>query len=583
MAREPSYPWKNVAAARRHLDQLARRGVSGSRDLPAEVLAGRTAEVLAEWENFTGHALRPERREVFLAREVVWDLAAADETGRRAAARRLWDATGTLLLDDWLLECVCPGAAQVTSNWSLIESRDADVVLVLRELMTAAVGELSEPRDRDILGLRLGLHDQSAHTLEATAEAIGVSRERVRQLQTKAIRRLVRHPAPASRRLRAVLGQLSCVDRGDPGAEPSAAERLLDLSDVLLPSVIARQAIPLLARLAGADKVRAENLAAEASTVRALRHEEARREAVRQGRIERSTRRWAALAEEVDWFGDPRPAPPQAELETFREEEHLVRARFGAWHCPKLDRAVSYESETERQVIQLLSFASQVTYYQEQPLAISYVYEGRQRTYYPDLLAATADGSCILIEVKPVYEMAMAINVAKYRAAADFCRRRGWGLLATDGYRTRRLLEHREVDPRLDTALSLALAAGQELSWPQVRAATGVIPLGTLDVSALVLRREWEWRSRPFRLRASTSADASESRSTAAVTAPERHPPAAVVETGPQPLVLPSPDDIEAARTPAGGWSRRQLAAWGVPWPPPKGWKEHLIARWTAQ
>ncbi|MEW1724903.1 sigma factor-like helix-turn-helix DNA-binding protein [Streptomyces sp. NPDC093109] len=68
--------------------------------------------------------------------------------------------------------------------------------------MTAAVGELSEPRDRDILGLRLGLHDQSTHTLESTAEAIGVSRERVRQLQTKAIRRLVRHPAPASRRLR---------------------------------------------------------------------------------------------------------------------------------------------------------------------------------------------------------------------------------------------------------------------------------------------------------------------------------------------------------------------------------------------
>lgn len=190
LAREPSYPWRSVAAARRHQDQLARRGVSGSRDLPTKVLAGRTAEVLAEWENVTGHELRPERREVFLAREVVWDLAAADEAGRRAAARRLWDATGTLLLDDWLLECVCPGAAQVTSGWSLIDSRDADVVLVLRELMTAAVGELSEPRDRDILGLRLGLHDQSAHTLEATAEVIGVSRERVRQLQTKAIRRL---------------------------------------------------------------------------------------------------------------------------------------------------------------------------------------------------------------------------------------------------------------------------------------------------------------------------------------------------------------------------------------------------------
>ncbi|OUC86499.1 hypothetical protein CA983_41685 [Streptomyces swartbergensis] len=45
---------------------------------------------------------------------------------------------------------------------------------------------------------------------------------------------------------------------------------------------------------------------------------------------------------------------------------------------------------------------------------------------------------------------------------------------------------------------------------------------------------------------------------------------------------LPSPEEIEAARTPAGGWTRNQLAAWGVPWPPPKGWKEEVTARWRA-
>lgn len=44
--------------------------------------------------------------------------------------------------------------------------------------------------------------------------------------------------------------------------------------------------------------------------------------------------------------------------------------------------------------------------------------------------------------------------------------------------------------------------------------------------------------------------------------------------------VLPSPEEIEAARTPAGGWKRGQLAEWGVPWPPLKGWKGELIERW---
>jgi ribonuclease HI len=40
---------------------------------------------------------------------------------------------------------------------------------------------------------------------------------------------------------------------------------------------------------------------------------------------------------------------------------------------------------------------------------------------------------------------------------------------------------------------------------------------------------------------------------------------------------MPSKDEIDAARTPAGGWTRDQTAAWGVPWPLPKGWRAALI------
>lgn len=38
-------------------------------------------------------------------------------------------------------------------------------------------------------------------------------------------------------------------------------------------------------------------------------------------------------------------------------------------------------------------------------------------------------------------------------------------------------------------------------------------------------------------------------------------------------------EEIEAAKTPAGGWTREQLAAWGVSWPPPKGWKQTLTSK----
>ena len=36
--------------------------------------------------------------------------------------------------------------------------------------------------------------------------------------------------------------------------------------------------------------------------------------------------------------------------------------------------------------------------------------------------------------------------------------------------------------------------------------------------------------------------------------------------------------EIEAGQTEKGGFTRAQLEEWGVPWPPPKGWKEALIA-----
>jgi hypothetical protein len=42
-------------------------------------------------------------------------------------------------------------------------------------------------------------------------------------------------------------------------------------------------------------------------------------------------------------------------------------------------------------------------------------------------------------------------------------------------------------------------------------------------------------------------------------------------------FLIPTAEEIEAAKTPAGGWTRKQLAQWGVEWPPRQGWKRRLI------
>lgn len=36
-------------------------------------------------------------------------------------------------------------------------------------------------------------------------------------------------------------------------------------------------------------------------------------------------------------------------------------------------------------------------------------------------------------------------------------------------------------------------------------------------------------------------------------------------------------EEIDAAKTAKGAWDRPTLANWGVPWPPPKGWRQMLI------
>lgn len=40
---------------------------------------------------------------------------------------------------------------------------------------------------------------------------------------------------------------------------------------------------------------------------------------------------------------------------------------------------------------------------------------------------------------------------------------------------------------------------------------------------------------------------------------------------------------IMSAQTPAGGWTKETLTAWGVAWPPPSGWIDRLLAPETQE
>ena len=83
-----------------------------------------------------------------------------------------------------------------------ISPSDAVINLNLRE-QTAQVLKTLTPREEKIIQMRFGLEDGSEHTLEEVGQNFAVTRERIRQIEAKALRKL-RHPS-RSHRLRAFL------------------------------------------------------------------------------------------------------------------------------------------------------------------------------------------------------------------------------------------------------------------------------------------------------------------------------------------------------------------------------------------
>jgi RNA polymerase primary sigma factor len=76
---------------------------------------------------------------------------------------------------------------------------DAASRQLLKEQIRSALGVLSE-REREVLEMRFGLTDGQDHTLEEVGKYFHVTRERIRQIEAKALRKL-RHPT-RSRQLR---------------------------------------------------------------------------------------------------------------------------------------------------------------------------------------------------------------------------------------------------------------------------------------------------------------------------------------------------------------------------------------------
>jgi DNA-directed RNA polymerase specialized sigma24 family protein len=256
MAGDPGAPYGSAAqrpAARATRVDRARLTALGSDRADHE-----PEYVLGVWQDTVGFTLAEQRRAVFSERPEVAELRHYPDQVLTGAARDVYDRDGELRLDRWAAQCARAALGVPVLDWSRVCAA-WEIAAAVRRIMDAAVAGLSSERRRLIMAQRLGLNSGRPQTYQSIGEALGISRERVRQLQDQALRALGRRYGnePAQRLLADIRADAVAV-----GVSPARA--LLTLVQLGVPGGNVRLAVTALAILTGDNRDDAQRLAAEA-------------------------------------------------------------------------------------------------------------------------------------------------------------------------------------------------------------------------------------------------------------------------------------------------------------------------------
>ncbi len=125
------------------------------------------------------------------------------ETATRKIDRMLRSAEEPVSIDGPVGDEESSSLADFIEDEDTISPMDAAARQMLREQIRSALTSLAD-REREVLEMRFGLADGQEHTLEEVSRYFDVTRERIRQIEAKALRKL-RHPS-RSKPLREYLG-----------------------------------------------------------------------------------------------------------------------------------------------------------------------------------------------------------------------------------------------------------------------------------------------------------------------------------------------------------------------------------------
>lgn len=369
-------------------------------------------------------------------------------------------------------------------------------------LVAHAVGDLTNEHHRYILLRRFGLLD-GPNTLQAIADEFAISREWVRQLEGKALTRIharARRPGTTAHALAAAFDQLPAHD------DHALVSRLVETTGTQFRCQPA-WLVKTLSRMAGQSPERTDHLVD--LTLQYLTY---RRQRIR-ARLHAQQRQTAIDQRLEKWVRDaawPSPRNTATPVAVYRHRLPRANNRVGhsgSFRSEKLGRTVHFESLLEEAALVTAEKSSRVRSYQEQPCAIPYSstdpYPGTDSDpaiYVPDLLITLDDGRNLLIEIKPLWQMAVTDNRIKTQAGQSFAHNQGWGwvTVAHAGHTYHDLL-HRPINPAAHQALANALTAGP-IDWPRMQQLRQRTPIAALDVAAYAAQNNIALSLTPYRL-----------------------------------------------------------------------------------
>lgn len=107
--------------------------------------------------------------------------------------------------------------------------------------------------------------------------------------------------------------------------------------------------------------------------------------------------------------------------------KHKVHFKEGTFDSSKMNgKQIHYRSGFERDVYQCLELLTEVVAYDAEKVEIPYWYVGERHIYRVDLQIVFTDTSIELWEVKPSDQTSDPKNIAKWKAAKEYCLTRGW-------------------------------------------------------------------------------------------------------------------------------------------------------------